>query len=112
MQLMRIAGRFMVAVLWMGLMCSLAGAFSGARRPIPESGSTFHKPLPAPLAIETAPAATTTSPGDPSTVAAETGIAIPSRGHAPVAASRSNRVTGLVAGTALHPRPPPRYLLA
>jgi hypothetical protein len=109
---MRIAGRVMLAVLWLGLMCGLAGAFSGTPSPAPEGGGGFHKPLPAPPAIETAPAATATSHGDWSVHQSgiTTGVFVSYRFY--LALSMVDRVIAIVVETALYQRPPPHNLLA
>jgi hypothetical protein len=102
----------MLAVFWLGLMCGLAGAFSGPLASAPEGGGGFHKPLPAPLAIEAAPAATATSHGDGSVhpSAATTVVTVCCSSHA--ALPFANRGNGIVVENALNQRPPPHNLLS
>jgi hypothetical protein len=109
---MRVAGRFLFAMLCMVLICGTIGAFSGGRVDFPGCEAAFHKPHHPSPAIETAPVtAAASSMGER--------IASPVTGFAPrvsfgtrVADHRTNRAIAPEPETSLDLRPPPRTFLA
>jgi|SRR5580693_3370488 len=109
---MRVAGRVLLAVLWMALICGVTGAVSGSRADASEGGVGFHKPHHAPPAIEAAPVNAATSSSDKRIAAPVIGVALRTSFAARIAFLRPSRAIALAAETALDQRPPPRNLLA
>lgn len=109
---MRVAGRILLAVLGMGLICAVAGAFSGSRADASERGVGFHKPHHAPPAIESTPASVATSSADEWIAAPVIGVTLRTDLSTRVALPRTSHAIAAAAETALNQRPPPRYLLA
>jgi hypothetical protein len=107
---MRVAGRVLLAVLWMALICGVSGAVSGSR--VEASGGGFHKPHRAPPAIEAAPVNAATSSADERIAAPIIGVALRPSFGARIAFPRPSPRIALATETALDQRPPPRNLLA
>jgi hypothetical protein len=109
MVLMRAAGRTLLTLLWVGLICGAIGASSRSCPPAAEGATGFHQPVhPAP-SIEAAPVNAGTSSADEWIGASETGVALNVSVLAP---SRNCRVITLTPETALYQRPPPRTLFS
>jgi hypothetical protein len=109
---MRVAGRFLFAVLCVVLICGAIGALSGGGAGFPRRGSAFHKPHHLPPAIETAPVSAATSSTDEWIVAPRTGVDLQLSFGTRVAARRSSRAIAPALEAALDQRPPPRTFLA
>jgi hypothetical protein len=109
---MRLAGRVLLAVLWMGMICGVTGAFSGNRADASECRVGFEKSHHAPPAIESAPVSAATSSADEWIAAPVIGVALRTSLGTRVALPRASRAITLASETALDQRPPPRYLLA
>jgi hypothetical protein len=110
--MMRVAGRILLAVLAVGLICAIADAFPGSRVSVSAGGAGVHKPHHAPPAIESAPVSAATSSVDEWVVAPVIGAALRASFGARIAFPRTSRATALAAEIALDQRPPPPHLLA
>lgn len=104
---MRVAGRVLLAVLWMGLICGVAGAFSGIRADASDGGVGLHKSHHAQPAIESAPLSAATSSADERINAPVIGVALRASAGTRIAFPRASRTIALAAETALDQRPPP-----
>jgi hypothetical protein len=112
MVLMRAAGRTLLTLLWVGLICGAIGASSRSCPPAAEGATGFHQPVhPAP-SIEAAPVNAGTSSADEWIGASATGVALNVSVHARLAAPRNSCVITPAPETALYQRPPPRELFS
>src|SRR5580704_4774298 len=108
---MRVAGRFLFAMLCMVLICGTIGAFSGGRVDFPGCEAAFHKPHHPSAAIETAPVSAAASSMDERIAAPVTGFAPRVGFGTRVADHRTSRAIAPASEIALDQRPPPRTFL-
>jgi hypothetical protein len=109
---MRAAGRFLITVFCLVLICGAIGSRSRSRLDVPERGTTFHQPYHQQPAIETPLVNTATSFADERIAALVTGVVLRTASSTRFAARRSSRATVPAPETALDQRPPPHSLLA
>jgi hypothetical protein len=112
MVLMRVAGRTLLTLLWIGLICGVIGASSRSCPLDAEGSAGFHQPVHPPPSIEAASVNSGTSSADDWIGASDAVVALNVCVHAHLVVARNSRAITLTPETALYQRPPPRTLLA